>query len=97
MGEKLDPNLRAKVEAHAASTGGIESADIIEVLIGLDRPASDADLEMLKTTGLSVRSVLGDVLTGTIPTGKVAAVAAHPRVVKIEASGAMQMERPPTD
>lgn len=101
MTEKLDPSLKARVEALAvgagAAGGGIEAADIVEVLIGLDGPASDAELAALKASGLTVRSVIGDVLTGTIAAGAVAGVAAHPKVVKIEASGALQMERPPTD
>lgn len=94
--EKLDPDLKARIEALGAG-GGIEAADTIEVLIGLDRPASDADLAGLKAAGLTVRSVIGDVLTGTIPAGQVASVAANARVVKIEASRALQQERPPTD
>lgn len=105
MTEKLDPNLKARVEALAVGAGAaggresasIDAADMVEVLVGLDGPASDAELAALKASGLSVRSVLGDVLTGTIPAGRVAGVAAHPKVVKIEASGGLQMERPPTD
>lgn len=98
MTEKLDPRLKAQVEAHAArAPGGIEAADVVEVLVGLDGPASDSDLAALKASGLSVRSVIGDVLTGTIPAEKVAAVAAHPRIVKIESSGDLQLERPPTE
>lgn len=91
--EKLDPNLKARVEAGS----GAEAGDVVEVLIGLDRSASDGELAALKAAGLTVRSVIGDVLTGTVPVAAVAAVAAHPRVVKIEASGSLQPERPPTD
>jgi hypothetical protein len=92
MSSKLDPALRALLD-DAPRDADRE----VVLLLGLARPADDATLAELGARGLRLRSTIGDVLTGTAPLGKVLAIAEHPAVVKIEASGPLQPEssRPP--
>lgn len=82
MSEKLDPNLRALVDA--AEVG--EGDRAIQVIVGLSAPASDQELSALRDRGLQVRSVMGDVLTGSAPVAEISRIAEHPLIVKIEAS-----------
>jgi hypothetical protein len=80
--EKIDPHLRALLE----SSRGAESQRTVQVIVALSLPASDDDLHALRTRGLQVRSVIGDVLTGSASLSNVTRIAQHPSVVKIEAS-----------
>ena len=80
--EKLDPNLRLLLESLDARA----RPRSVQVLIGLSAPATDADLQSLRERGLQVRSVIGDVLTGSAPLSKIAEIAEHALIVRIDAS-----------
>jgi hypothetical protein len=82
MTQKLDPNLRALVES--AKTP--RSHTSVDVIVGLSGPASEPQLEALRDRGLQVRSVIGDVLTGTAEVDKIPDIAEHKLVTTIEAS-----------
>jgi len=80
MTQKLDPNLQAIVESAAASAG------TVQVIVGLRAPASEGQLKALRDSGLQVRSVIGDVLTGSAKVERIPEIAEHGMVTKIEAS-----------
>lgn len=82
---KLDPRLLEQVDI--SRTARSDTSRPVQVLVGLDRAATPEMLDDLKGRGLNVRSVLGDVLTGTVALDRVDDLAAHDSVVKIEASG----------
>ena len=82
MNQKLDPNLQAIVEKLPEGA----SADPVQVIVGLAAPASEVQLEALRHSGLQVRSVIGDVLTGSAKLEKISEIAEHGVVKKIEAS-----------
>ena len=88
--KKLDPSLRAMVEL--AGDAAAEGDKPVQVIIGLSAPASAAQIDGLKQKGLRVRSVIGDVLTGTAPLTKIEAIAEDKLVAKIEASGPLYKE-----
>ena len=82
MTQKLDPNLRALVEGVKTP----QSQASVDVIVGLSGPASEPQLEALRDSGLQVRSVMGDVLTGTAAVEKIPDIAEHKLVTTIEAS-----------
>lgn len=82
MAEKLDPSLQAMVE----SARTLEADATVQVIVGLARPASQLQLEALRTSGLQVRSVIGDVLTGSAKIDKIRDIAENDLVTSIEAS-----------
>jgi hypothetical protein len=82
MEEKLDPSLQAMVESPAP----LQPDATVQVIVGLARPASQHQLEALQNSGLQVRSVIGDVLTGSAKIDKIKGIAENDLVTKIEAS-----------
>ena len=88
MTQKLDPSLQAIVEGAAGAT----PADIVQVIVGLKAPASEGQLEALRDSGLQVRSVIGDVLTGSAKVERIRDIAQHGVVTKIEASSPLYPE-----
>lgn len=90
MPTKLDPILAAMLDDPLA-----EADREVVLMVGLAGAATDQTLAELRGRGLSVRSVVGDVLTGTAPLGRVAAIADHPAIVKIEAATPLQPEPTP--
>lgn len=82
MTEKLDPQLRAIVE----SVTNPRSTESIEVIVGLSAAASEPELDALRHRGLNVRSVIGDVLTGTAEVNRITDIAEDKLVTTIEAS-----------
>ena len=80
--DKLDPNLSRLME----STDARESEQPVQVIIGLSAPASDAQLQNLRDRGLQVRSVIGDILTGSASLSKIPRIAEHALIISIEAS-----------
>lgn len=82
MSEKLDPHLRAVVE----SVTDPKSTESVEVIIGLSATASEPELDALRDRGLKVRSVIGDVLTGTAEINRIPDIADDKLVTTIEAS-----------
>ena len=83
--EKLDPRLLELVEHAEGATG--EAETVINVLVGLDAPLDAESRAALVNKGLTIRSELGNVLTGSIKLKDVTSVASSPRVVKLELSG----------
>jgi hypothetical protein len=88
MAEKLDPNLQAMVE----SPTPLQPDETVQVIVGLARPASQHQLEALRNSGLQVRSVIGDVLTGSAKIGKIRSIAENELVTTIEASAPLYPE-----
>lgn len=83
MTEKLDPNLREIVEKGMKTP---QSGASVQVIVGLSEPASGPQLDALRDSGLQVRSVIGDVLTGTAQVVNIPGIAEHRLVTTIEAS-----------
>jgi len=90
MSTKLDPALAAMLDDPQA-----EADREVVVMVGLAQQATEQTLAELKARGISVRSVLGDVLTATAMLGRIGEIAAHPAIVKIEASTPLHPETPP--
>jgi len=89
MPTKLDPILAAMLD------DPLHEADReVVLMVGLSAAATDAVLADLRGRGLTVRSTIGDILTGAAPLGRVAAIADHPAVVKIEAATPLAPEAP---
>ena len=93
MSEKLDPGLLDLVEQ--AERGVVAGTAIVQLLIGLNAPLTPADRNDLVARGLSVRSEIGDVLTGSIAVGQLRALAESPHVVKLELSAPLFPENVP--
>jgi hypothetical protein len=89
MPKKLDPNLLALVEGATAP----ESHATVQVIVGLSAPADHHQLEALRSSGLKVRSVIGDVLTGSAEVVKIPGIAEHELVTSIEASSPLFPEK----
>lgn len=90
MTEKLDPRLLDLVER--TPPGATEQDASLTVLLALDAVPDDAIRNDLENLGLSLRSIAGDVLTGTVRLGDVRRLAASPHVITIELSGALYPE-----
>lgn len=90
MPTKLDPILAAMLDDPA-----VESDREVVVMVGLGGSATDETVAELRARGLTVRSVIGDVLTGTASLGRMGEIAAHPAIVKIEAATPLHPERAP--
>jgi hypothetical protein len=90
MSSKLDPALAAMVDDPQADPNRE-----VTVLVGLTQPSNEAMLQSLRERGLTVRSVIGDVLTGVAALARMPAIAAHPNVIKIEAGAPLVPEVPP--
>lgn len=97
MTEKLDPTLLSLVESDEARDDAAKdragSAPTIDVLVALTRRADAELLADLASRGLSVRSVVGDILTGSVDRGNVRNLAAADDVVRIDASVPMYLEQ----
>jgi hypothetical protein len=91
MNDKLDPALEERLERAAAAPEGSE-AERVDVIVALRRPADDETLADLANRGLGVRSVIGDILTGSVALTAVADVADSDDVVKMDAGGSLGTE-----
>jgi hypothetical protein len=80
--DKIDPMLRRLLESPVERG----SAPTVDVIVAVSSPPSEADLQALRDRGLAVRSVIGDVLTGSAPLSAVPRIAEHEAIVRIEAS-----------
>lgn len=92
MSDVLDPRLLEMVERLA--TGVADGATPVEVMVGLAAALDDPQRRELAARGLSIRSEIGDVLTGVIKLEDVGALAALPGVRRIEASSPVYPEAP---
>lgn len=87
-GGELAPEVRAKLDPvllDVVQQGG-SADDELTVIVSLARPADDAMLADLAEAGLTVRSTIGDILTGSIRRDRLPDLAADERVVVIEGS-----------
>lgn len=101
---KLDPVLRDTLEARKAKRGDFddgsaddaskpEASPNLEVLIALQGPPGADDIAELTERGLTVRSTIGEILTGMVALDQVEAVAAYDAVVTIESSRPLSLDR----
>ena len=90
MPTKLDPVLAAMLEGPA-----LEADRELTVMIGLSAAPTERTLAELRALGLSVRSVVGDVLTGSARLGRIVEISAHPAIVRIEAATPLHPEDTP--
>jgi hypothetical protein len=91
MNDKLDPALEERLE-RAAAAPGKPGEDRVDVIVALRQPADEATLADLATRGLGVRSVVGDILTGSVDLTSVADLADSDDVVKIDGGGSLATE-----
>jgi len=80
---KLGPQLLERLELRTELSGAEEE---VVVLIGLNTTATPELLDDLQSRGLSVRSTVGDVLTGTVPLDRLQELSEHENILKIDAS-----------
>jgi len=88
--EKLDPRLLELVEQ--ADAGLLPPATTVDVMVGLDVPIDAAIRDELASRGLSLRSMIGTVLTGSIRLVDAERLAAFERIVKLESSAPLYRE-----
>jgi hypothetical protein len=88
MPTKLDPVL-LELSEHAS---GEEGERRVEVIVALALAADDAVVSMLHRAGLETRSIIGDIVTGTVRAGNLAKLSRLSNVIKIESSRPMQLE-----
>jgi hypothetical protein len=86
---KLDPLTRRAL----AKQGGAESvAGKLSLFVQGHRPFGEAELGLLRAGGAEIQSVSGDVLTAEVPADKVAGIAEHPFVMRVEGSAPLGPE-----
>jgi hypothetical protein len=88
--EKLDPRLLELIEQ--ADAGLVEPSTTVDVLVGLDVPIDASIRSELASRGLSLRSAIGTVLTGSIRVVDAERLAASERIVKLESSAPLYRE-----
>jgi hypothetical protein len=81
--DKLDPRLSELVES-AESGSGDRSASV-DVLVAIDTEIDEVVRDALTARGLTVRSEMGTILTGSIRLGDVPLLAESSNVIKLEA------------
>jgi hypothetical protein len=64
----------------------------VGVLLRGKQAFSEEQLDALRKAGARIRTVAGDVLTTTVPTEAIEAVAEHPFVVSLEVSQPLHLE-----
>jgi hypothetical protein len=87
LDRKLDPRGRRRL-----SSG--ELVGDVELLVRTEAEVTTDDRESLQRAGLDVHYVTGNVLSGAVSAGKLAAVAELPFVSRIEVSRALFSEDP---
>lgn len=90
MADKLDPRLSELVES--ADSGDGDRLAPVDVLVAIDIELDDAVRDTLTSRGLTVRSELGTILTGSIKIGDVQRLAESSNVVKLEAGTSLYPE-----
>jgi hypothetical protein len=94
MSNKLDPALDRLVEE--SRRGGVDEASTraVPVMVALDHGLTPEDEARLRGCGLELRSVIGDIITGSIAIGSLLALAADPSVVAVEGGRPLEAEVP---
>lgn len=90
MPTKLDPELARMAED--CRRNNMSDLTEVVVMVALAAPPDASDTAALEAAGLTVRSQVGDIMTGTIAVDHLEAVAAHPSVVAIEGSRPLDPE-----
>lgn len=91
---KLDPSLLEMVEVQRASPS---ATDQIDIILSLDSPADEVELEALAALGMVVNSVIGEIITGSVPVKQLEKLITLESVIKVEGSGQLSPETLPTD
>jgi hypothetical protein len=92
-GAKLDPVLSELVERAARSLAA-GPAELVTVLVSLREACDERVREELETAGLTVRSVVGDIVTGVVAVDDLVRLALVPAVLTIEGGRPMEPEQP---
>lgn len=82
MSTKLDPNLSALISDPAL----IGSDRELSVIIALTVLAGPKEQDALAASGVTTRSMIGDIVTGTVAPGNLAKLVQIPWVIKVESS-----------
>jgi hypothetical protein len=88
MPTKLDPVLLELTER----TDEAEQDRRVEVIVALIEAATDPVVERLNRAGLETRSIIGDIVTGSIRTKNLSRLSELGDVIKIESSQPMLPE-----
>jgi hypothetical protein len=83
---RLDPARAAKMDARLASIAASAADTVVGVFIRTTRPLDAADRQALERAGVRVGTVTGELLTGEVAGGSLAAVAGLPFVRHMELS-----------
>jgi hypothetical protein len=90
---KLDPILSELVDRAARSLAA-QPAEPVTVLVSLRERCDDRVREELEAAGLTVRSVVGDIVTGVVAVADLPRLALVPAVHTIEGGRPMEPEGP---
>jgi|JI8StandDraft_2_1071088.scaffolds.fasta_scaffold245040_1 hypothetical protein len=88
MTEKLDPYLLQLTETDPLS------GDALRVLIGLTAEPDAQDIAQLEQAGLTIGSIIGNILTASVCVKDLRAVADCPQVERIEGGTPLMPEGP---
>lgn len=88
MPTKLDPELLELSE----QASGEQGERRVEVIVALALAANDAAIGRLRRAGFETRSIIGDIVTGTVSAGNLTKLSRLSNVIKIESSRPMQLE-----
>lgn len=91
MPADMDPLLAERIELLA--TGHARGDTQVELILGLTASVTPVLRQRLQACGLSLRSEIGDVLTGVIRLDDVPVLAALPEVIRIEGSSPVFVEK----
>jgi hypothetical protein len=90
--EKLDLRMR---EAWRASLGSEEAGKkVLECIIKTDRAVSQDDRATLELAGFKARTVIGKIVTGSVPARRVPDLAAVSFVSAIELAVPLELKKP---
>jgi hypothetical protein len=87
---KLDARTRHSLSRTSRGAEGGPRA--VSILVQGARPFGDEELNQLRAVGAEIQTVAGDVLTADVPIEKVADVAGHDFVMRVEASAPLHTE-----
>jgi hypothetical protein len=90
MPTKLDPVLLELIE----HTSEVEQDRRVDVIVALTTAAGDAVVKRLNRAGLETRSLIGDIVTGSIRAKNLSKLSRLTDVIKIESSQPMFPEEP---
>ena len=102
---KLDPMLQERLDGrnagHAVADSDGDSdteeseTEQLEVIIALMAPPTSDDIDVMAERGLTVRSAIGDILTGVVAIDAVEHLSTYDAILKIESSTTLGVEQTP--